>query len=114
MPIIQVENLSKTFFPGIGHAPVQALKNLTMEVAPHEVFGFLGPNGAGKTTTIKMITGLITPTQGKAWLFDQPAGRSVVHQKLGYLPEGPYFYDYLTIINIKSPILKFILFKYFH
>jgi ABC-2 type transport system ATP-binding protein len=61
-----------------------------------EVFGFLGPNGAGKTTTIKMLMGLIYPSGGTATLFGRPVGDPSAKTKVGFLPESPYFYDYLT------------------
>jgi ABC-2 type transport system ATP-binding protein len=75
---------------------VTAVEGLSLEVRRGEVFGFLGPNGAGKTTTIKMLMGLIYPTSGAAWLFGQKLGDSQAKARLGFLPESPYFYDYLT------------------
>src|SRR5262249_47996299 len=61
-----------------------------------EVFGFLGPNGAGKTTTLKLLMQLVYPTSGRAELLGKPVGDSTAKQRIGYLPENPYFYDYLT------------------
>ena len=61
-----------------------------------EIFGFLGPNGAGKTTTIKMLTGLIAPTGGEAFLFGQRVPSPEARERLGFLPENPYVYPYLT------------------
>lgn len=76
--------------------PYRALDRLTIEVQEGEVFGFLGPNGAGKTTTLKLLMRLVFPTSGRAELLGRPVGdRSVLH-RIGYLPENPYFYDYLT------------------
>jgi ABC-2 type transport system ATP-binding protein len=76
--------------------PYRALDRLSLEVAPGEVFGFLGPNGAGKTTTLKLLMQLVFPTSGRAEIFGRPVGDSGVKRRLGYLPENPYFYDYLT------------------
>jgi ABC-2 type transport system ATP-binding protein len=75
---------------------VTALEGLDLEVRQGEVFGFLGPNGAGKTTTLKILMGLIYPTGGQAWLFGKPIGDRDSKARLGFLPESPYFYDYLT------------------
>jgi ABC-2 type transport system ATP-binding protein len=69
---------------------------LTLEVTQGEVFGFLGPNGAGKTTTLKLLMQLIFPTSGRAEIFGRPVGDVEVKRRIGYLPENPYFYDYLT------------------
>jgi len=76
--------------------PYRALDRLTLEVAPGEVFGFLGPNGAGKTTTLKLLMQLVFPTSGRAEIFGRPLGDVSAKRRLGYLPENPYFYDYLT------------------
>jgi ABC-2 type transport system ATP-binding protein len=76
--------------------PYRALDRLTLDVAPGEVFGFLGPNGAGKTTTLKLLMRLVFPTSGRAEILGQPLGNLDVKRRLGYLPENPYFYDYLT------------------
>ncbi|HEY6213136.1 MAG TPA: ABC transporter ATP-binding protein [Vicinamibacterales bacterium] len=74
----------------------RALDRLTLDVQPGEVFGFLGPNGAGKTTTLKLLMQLVYPTAGRAEMFGKPLGDLSVKRRLGYLPENPYFYDYLT------------------
>src|SRR5436189_1055621 len=76
--------------------PYRALDRLTLEIAPGEVFGFLGPNGAGKTTTLKLLMQLVFPTSGRAEILGRPLGDLGVKRRLGYLPENPYFYDYLT------------------
>ena len=76
--------------------PYRALDRLTLEIAPGEVFGFLGPNGAGKTTTLKLLMQLVFPTSGRAEILGRPLGALDVKRRLGYLPENPYFYDYLT------------------
>ncbi len=75
---------------------------LTLEVASGEVFGFLGPNGAGKTTTLKLLMRLVFPTSGRAEILGKPAGDLDVRRRIGYLPEHPYFYDYLTAEELLS------------
>jgi ABC-2 type transport system ATP-binding protein len=76
--------------------PYRALDRLTLEVAAGEVFGFLGPNGAGKTTTLKLLMQLVFPSSGHAEILGRPLGDMSVKRRIGYLPENPYFYDYLT------------------
>jgi len=95
--LIRTEALTKDFRTGFWRAkPRRALDALTLSVAPGEIFGLLGPNGAGKTTTLKLLLQLIFPTSGRAELLGRPAGDPAARQRLGYLPEHPYFYDYLT------------------
>ncbi len=94
--MVRTENLGMVFRAGFKRRKVTALKGLDLEVKKGEVFGFLGPNGAGKTTTLKILMGLIYPTSGKAWLLGKELGDVSVKHRLGFLPEQPYFYDYLT------------------
>ena len=94
--MIKIEDLSKVFVTSFRRKKIAALKGLTMDVKKGETFGFLGPNGAGKTTTLKILMGLIYPTSGKAWIMGRELGDVSVKKKLGFLPEQPYFYDYLT------------------
>jgi len=94
--VVQTEELSKVFRVGFWGKRVTAVDGLNLEVRRGEVFGFLGPNGAGKTTTLKMLMGLIYPTSGHARLFGRDLGDPQSKAKLGFLPESPYFYDYLT------------------
>ncbi|MGA2192328.1 MAG: ABC transporter ATP-binding protein [Nitrospirota bacterium] len=94
--MIRTEGLEMEFKVGFAMRRVKALKGLTMEVKRGEVFGFLGPNGAGKTTTIKILVGLAYATAGKAWLMGKELGDVRVKEGLGFLPEQPYFYDYLS------------------
>jgi ABC-2 type transport system ATP-binding protein len=94
--IVQTEALRKVFRVGFWGRRVVAVEGLSLEVRKGEVFGFLGPNGAGKTTTLKMLMGLIYPTSGDAQLFGHPVGDPNAKARLGFLPESPYFYDYLT------------------
>jgi ABC-2 type transport system ATP-binding protein len=94
--VVQTEQLSKIFRVGFWGKKMTAVESINLEVRPGEVFGFLGPNGAGKTTTLKMLMGLIYPTSGQAWLFGRDLGDPQTKARLGFLPESPYFYDYLT------------------
>jgi ABC-2 type transport system ATP-binding protein len=94
--VLKTEGLSKTFRVGFWGRAVTALEHLDLEVHQGEIFGFLGPNGAGKTTTLKILMGLIYPTSGKGWILGRPIGDVHVKQNIGFLPEAPYFYDYLT------------------
>ena len=98
---IQIENLTKDYPFGFLHLKKKrSLEGLTMQVEDGEVFGFLGPNGAGKSTTIKLLVGLIFPTAGTARILGKPISDISMHQDIGYLPEQPYFYDYLTAAEL--------------
>lgn len=94
--MIRTEGLTKVFKVGFRGRKVRALEDLTFEVKEGEIFGFLGPNGAGKTTTIKILTGLLYPTKGKAWIMGRELGDISVKERMGFLPENPSFYEYLT------------------
>jgi ABC-2 type transport system ATP-binding protein len=94
--ILRTEGLGKTFEVGLRRKRVHAVADLTLSVNEGEIFGFVGPNGAGKTTTIKMLMGLIFPTSGRAFLFDAPIPSRAAKARLGYLPEHPAWYDFLT------------------
>jgi ABC-2 type transport system ATP-binding protein len=97
MAAIETESLTKDFPIGFWRPrPYRALDGLTLSVAEGEVFGFLGPNGAGKSTTLKLLMQLLFPTSGTARILDRPAGDVSVKRRIGFLPEHPYFYDYLT------------------
>jgi ABC-2 type transport system ATP-binding protein len=97
MDAIRTEGLTKHFAVGFWRPrPYLALDRLSMHVATGDVFGFLGPNGAGKTTTLKLLMQLIFPTSGTAEILGRPVGDVQVRRRIGYLPENPYFYDYLT------------------
>jgi ABC-2 type transport system ATP-binding protein len=95
--VIQLDQLTKDY--DVGHLKkrkVRALDHLTLEVYRGEIFGFLGPNGAGKTTTLKLLMRLIYPTEGAARILRNPIDDVATHSRIGYLPENPYFYDYLS------------------
>ena len=94
---IRIEELTKDYAIGFWRRrPYRALDRLTLEIESGEVFGFLGPNGAGKTTTLKLLMQLIFPTSGRAEILGRPVGDTSTRQRIGYLPENPSFYDYLT------------------
>ena len=95
-PILRVDRLAKTFSKPFTGKKVQAVKEVSFEVAEGEVFGFLGPNGAGKTTTIKMLTGLIRATSGSATIFGEAVPSPRAMARVGFLPENPYVYPYLS------------------
>ncbi len=93
---IEVDRLEKVFRQGFFMRRVHAVKGISFAVEEGEIFGFLGPNGAGKTTTIKMLTGLIRPTSGRAAVFGRRVPSAEAMQQVGFLPENPYVYPYLT------------------
>jgi ABC-2 type transport system ATP-binding protein len=96
MTPLRIEGLTKEFRLGFGRQRVVAVDRLDLAVEQGEIFGFLGPNGAGKTTTLKLLLGLLFPTAGKAWILERPIEEVAVKQHVGFLPEAPYFYEYLT------------------
>jgi len=97
MNAIEIEGLTKDYPTGFLHLRrARALDGLSLTVERGEIFGFLGGNGAGKTTTIKILMRLMTPTAGRARILGHDAGDVAVHARVGYLPEAPYFYEYLT------------------
>jgi ABC-2 type transport system ATP-binding protein len=97
MPAIEINNLTKDYEVGFWRKrKVRALDGLSLSVEPGQIFGFLGANGAGKTTTLKLLMRLIYPTDGSARILGRDIGDTAMHARIGYLPENPYFYDYLT------------------
>ena len=92
---IAISQLQKTY-RGKWGKKVEALRDLSLNIVPGEVFGFLGPNGAGKSTTIKILMGLIRPSAGDARIFGVSAGEAAARRRVGFLPENPAFYDFLT------------------
>jgi ABC-2 type transport system ATP-binding protein len=95
--VIVARQLAKTYRTPFRRKKVEALRGVSFEVQRGEVFGFLGPNGAGKTTTIRCLMGLCEITGGSADILGQPVPSRAARQRLGFLPEQPYFYDYLTV-----------------
>jgi ABC-2 type transport system ATP-binding protein len=111
-PAIKIEGLTKDYAVGFWRKKMRrSLDHLDLEVKEGEAFGFLGPNGAGKTTTLKLLMGLIFPTSGSA----QVRGRSIadvsMHREIGYMPEQPYFYDYLTARELLDYFARFFKFN---
>lgn len=94
--VLKIDNLHKSFKVGFIPKKKNILKGITLEVEGGEIFGYLGPNGAGKTTTLKCVLGLIFPDKGQIEIFGHPYLSLRAKERLGYLPENPYFYDYLT------------------
>jgi ABC-2 type transport system ATP-binding protein len=107
-PAIEIENLSKEYpFGFLNLKKKKSLEDLSMLVHTGEVFGFLGPNGAGKSTTIKLLMRLIFPTSGTARILGKSIEDVSIHQDIGYLPEQPYFYDYLTAAELLDYFARF-------
>jgi ABC-2 type transport system ATP-binding protein len=105
---IEIDNLTKDYPHGFLHLKSKrSLEGLTMQVEDGEVFGFLGPNGAGKSTTIKLLMRLIFPTAGTAKILGKPISDIEMHRDIGYLPEQPYFYDYLTAAELLDYFARF-------
>src|SRR6266487_3700968 len=105
---IEIENLTKEYPFGFLHLRKKtSLEGLNMQVETGEMFGFIGPNGAGKSTTIKLLMGLIFPTAGSARILGKPISDVEMHRDVGYLPEQPYFYDYLTAAELLDYFARF-------
>src|SRR6195256_6565845 len=94
--VIETRALSKTYRDFWGRPKVRALKALDLEIQRGEIFGLLGPNGSGKTTTIKLLLGLLFPTEGQAVVFNLPATDVSKNERIGYLPEESYLYRFLN------------------
>lgn len=98
--VVEIDNLSKEYEVGfVRKRKVRALNGLSLTVNQGEIFGFLGANGAGKTTTLKLLMRLIFPTGGNARILGHEIADVSMHSRIGYLPENPYFYDYLTALE---------------
>jgi len=106
-PAIAISGLTKTYRTGFWlNKVVSPLKDFSLTVARGETFGLLGPNGAGKTTTIKCLLGIVEPTSGRGTLLGKPLGDRSIKQRVGYLPENPYFYDYLTAWDFAGKVFR--------
>jgi ABC-2 type transport system ATP-binding protein len=98
--VVEIDNLTKDYEVGFWRKrKVRALDGLSLTVNQGEIFGFLGANGAGKTTTLKLLMRLIFPTVGSARILGHDIANVSMHSRIGYLPENPYFYDYLTALE---------------
>ena len=97
-PAISIENLTKEFSnPSVfNRGKITAVENLTLNVEPGQVYGLLGPNGSGKSTTMKIVLGLVTPTSGRTCIFGRDSRDVESREAVGFLPENPYFYKFLT------------------
>jgi len=112
--MLKIKNVSKDFY--IGHKKIKAVNNLTLTVNKGEVFGFMGPNGAGKTTTLKLLLGFLLPSNGEILINNLSPSNISTKKHIGFLPENPFFYKYLTgfeflffcgkLFQIPSDILK--------
>ncbi len=101
--IVEIENLTKDYEVGFWRKKkVRALDDLTLNVAGGQIFGFLGGNGAGKTTTIKVLMGLLFQSSGTARILGADISDVSMHRRIGYCPENPYFYDYLTASELMN------------
>lgn len=96
VPAIDIHGLTKVYRGQLGQAARRSLDDLRLSVGANEIFGFLGQNGAGKTTTIKILCGLLRPTAGEAFVCGCDVRTRAARSHIGYLPENPYFYEYLT------------------
>ena len=99
-PAIRIRNFTKLYPVPRQKAKRVAVNDLTLDVPTGGLFGFLGPNGAGKTTTIKMLLGFVPPTTGDAWLFGRSVSDDSARQRVGYLPEQPYFPKFLSALEV--------------
>lgn len=97
MSEIQLQNISKTYNPGLFKKKVRAVDDLSFDVRQGEVFGLIGPNGAGKSSTIRMLLGLIRPDTGSILFRGKPLDDAGIQKVTGYLPENPYLYDHLNL-----------------
>ena len=96
VPAVFLEGVTKTFRGHLGIGRTVAVDGLSLSTEPGEIFGLVGPNGAGKTTTLKMMLGLIRADRGEVRLLGRPPSDPTARERIGFLPENPYFYDYLT------------------
>ena len=95
-PAVRIRDLEKIFPVPLRRRQVVALRGLSLEIAPGSVYGLLGPNGSGKSTTLKILLGLVTATSGTSEIFGVPSSRVASRVDVGFLPENPYFYKFLT------------------
>ena len=98
-PAVRITGLTKFYRVPLRKQKVVAVKNLNLEVPEGQVYGLLGPNGSGKSTTLKILLGLVTPNQGESKIFGRDSRDYRSHSEVGFLPENPYFYKYLTAVE---------------
>lgn len=96
VPAVEVKNLVKDFKGAFQGKKVRAVKNVSLQIAPGEVYGLIGPNGSGKSTTMKAVLGLVAPTSGSTSIFGRNSLKVDSRNEVGFLPENPYFYKHLT------------------
>jgi len=96
VPAISIQNVTKVFPIPFRREKVVAVENLSLTVEPGQVYGLLGPNGSGKSTTMKIVLGLVSPSAGKTEIFGRESTRVESREQVGFLPENPYFYKFLT------------------
>src|SRR3989338_11585655 len=96
MPVLELQNIHKSYRSHLSIRRHWVLRGLSLAIEPGEIFGFIGTNGAGKTPTIKLALGLIFAASGSVRLFGQEAAQVELRRRVGFLPENPYLYDYLT------------------
>ena len=96
VPAVEVKNLVKDFKGALGVKNVRAVKDVSLQIAPGEVYGLIGPNGSGKSTTMKAVLGLVAPTSGTTAIFGRNSLKVDSRNEVGFLPENPYFYKHLT------------------
>ena len=107
--VVDIYQLSKVYKTGFFmNKKINSLKDCTFQVYQGETFGLLGPNGAGKTTFLKILLGIIRPTSGKALLLGKALGDKKVKERLGYLPENAYYYDFFNSVGIFRFYCRFI------
>src|SRR6201992_2501785 len=95
-PAISIKNVTKVYPIPLKRERVTAVKDLSLTVEPGQVYGLLGPNGSGKSTTMKIVLGLVSPTSGSTQIFGRDSTEVQSREEVGFLPENPYFYKYLT------------------
>ena len=100
MKAVELDGVSKVFLPGLPGTPFHALREIDLSIAGGEIVGLLGPNGSGKTTLLKIIMGLVAPTAGACRVFGRPSHCAETRFSVGYLPEAPEFYPFLTGIEL--------------
>lgn len=100
MNLICFNNVCKTYDPGLFKKKIQAVNDLSFDLRQGEVFGLIGPNGAGKSTAIRMLLGLIRPDSGTIFYKGGPLREGAIQRDIGYLPENPYLYDHLNLLEL--------------